>query len=161
MKNKIQKKNILALLLCVLMLFSDTVPSLYVVANSIDWSFADSDADRLSESDSEVVVTSIFPECTLTWTSFDDYLLEQATTAWDSPEHYVGYEVEFLPYWTSIECVSGFTGNENSVWVGLGSETVRSQNQINPDEFKMVIDGYHCDEATGYLWYKVKAAEGY
>ena len=161
MKNKMQKKNILALLLCVLMLFSETVPSLYVAAGSIDWSFADSDADQLSESDSEVVVTSIFPECTLTWTSFDDYLLEQATTAWDYPEHYVGYEVEFLPYWTSIECVSGFTGNENSVWVGLSSENVRSKNQINPDEFKMVIDSYHYDEATGYLWYKIKAAEGY
>ena len=156
------KKKILALFLSVQMLLSVMMPGFYVMADAAKLNDTDSvGEEQLSESDPEVVVTSIFPECTLEWTSFSDYLLNQATTAWNYPETYVGYEVEFLPYWTSIECTSGFTGNENHVWLGIKPGETKANTQIDPSEFKMVIDGYYFEEESQYLWYKVKAAEGY
>ena len=156
------KKKILALFLSVQMLLSVMTPSFYATADAAKLNDIDSAREeQLSVSDVEVTVTSIFPECTLEWTSFSDYLLNQATTAWNYPETYVGYEVEFFPYFTSIECTSGFTGNENHVWLSIKSSETKSNNQIDPSEFKMVIDGYYFEEESQCLWYKVKAAEGY
>ena len=156
------KKKILALFLSVQMLLSVMTPSFYATADAAKLNDTDSAREeQLSVSDVEVTVTSIFPECTLEWTSFSDYLLNQATTAWNYPETYVGYEVEFFPYWTSIECTSGFTGNESPVWLSIKSSETKSNNQIDPSEFKMVIDGYYFEEESQRLWYKVKAAEGY
>ena len=156
------KKRILALFLSVQMLLSVMTPTFYATADAAKLNDTDSAREeQLSVSDAEVTVTSIFPECTLEWTSFSDYLLNQATTAWNYPETYVGYEVEFFPYWTSIVCTSGFTGNENHVWLGIQSGETKSNTQIDPSEFKMVIDGYYFEEESQCLWYKVKAAEGY
>ena len=154
------KKKILALLLSVLMLLSVMTQSFYAMANVSKSKDANS-VEELSGSGPSVTVTSIFPECELTWTSFSDYLFNQATTAWNSPETYVGYEVEFLPYWQSAQCVSGFSGSATSAWLSIQLGETRSDNQIDPSEFKMVIDGYHFKEEDQTLWYKVKAAEGY
>ena len=157
------KKRILALFLSVHLLLSVMTPSFYATA---DW-FKSNEAgsieeeEELSVSGPSVTVTSIFPECELAWTSFSDYILKQATTAWNSPETYVGYEVEFLPYWDSAQCVSGFSGSETSAWPSLKSGETRTDTQIDPSEFKMVIDGYYFEEGSQCLWYKVKAAEGY
>ena len=154
------KKKILALLLSVIMLLSVMTQSFYAMANVPKSKDANS-VDELSDSSPSVTVTSIFPECELTWTSFSDYLFNQATTAWNSPETYVGYEVEFLPYWQSAQCVSGFSGSATSAWLSIQHGETRSDNQIDPSEFKMVIDGYHFEKESQTLWYKVKAAEGY
>ena len=154
------KKKILALLLSVLMLLSVMTQSFYAMANVSKSKDANS-VEELSGSGPSVTVTSIFPECELTWTSFSDYLFNQATTAWNSPETYVGYEVEFLPYWQSAQCVSGFSGSATSAWLSIQLGETRSDNQIDPSTFKMVIDGYHFKEEDQTLWYKVKAAEGY
>jgi hypothetical protein len=90
--------------------------------------------------------------------------MNQAKTAWNSPEYYVGYEVEFMPYWQTIWCTSGFTGNEPRVDVSVVSSdanSISAGETINPSEFKMVIDGYHFREEDRTLWFKIKAAEGY
>lgn len=157
------KKKILALFLSVHLLLSVMTPSFYATADSAKLNDTNSveEEEELSVSGPSVTVTSIFPECTLEWTSFSDYIFKQASTAWNYPETYVGYEVEFFPYWTSIECVSGFTGNEKHVWLGIKPGETKSNTQIDPSEFKMVIDGYYFEEESQYLWYKVKAAEGY
>ena len=157
------KKKILALFLSVHLLLSVMTPSFYATADWFKSSNINSveEEEELSVSGPSVTVTSIFPECTLEWTSFSDYIFKQASTAWNYPETYVGYEVEFFPYWTSIECVSGFTGNEKHVWLGIKPGETKSNTQIDPSEFKMVIDGYYFEEESQYLWYKVKAAEGY
>ena len=160
------KKKILALFLSVQLLSSAMTPSLYAIADAVDLNHANSvevEEEQLSVSGDgvTVTVTSIFPDCELTWTSFSDYLLNQATIAWNSPASYVGYEVEFLPYWDSASCISDFEGNATSVWLSLKSGETKSNTQIDPSQFKMVIDGYHYEEETECLWYKVKAAEGY
>ncbi|MBO5931008.1 MAG: hypothetical protein J6Q70_02090, partial [Clostridia bacterium] len=159
------KKRILALFLSVHMLLSVMTPSFYASADWFKSNTAGSveEEEELSSSGGEVTVTttSIFPECELTWTSFSDYIFKQASTAWNSPETYVGYEVEFLPFWQSAECVSGFSGSATSAWPSLKSSEIKTNNQIDPSEFKMVIDGYYFKEEDQTLWYKVKAAEGY
>ena len=161
---KSMKKKILALFLSVQLLLSVVAPSFYATADEAklnDTDPVEAEEELLSDSDVEVTVTSIFPECNLTWTSFSDYLLNQATAAWESPEVYVGYEVEFLPYWDSVVCVSGFENNEIPRWISLKSGETRSDAQIDPSQFKLVIDGYYFEEETKYLWYKIKAADGY
>ena len=70
------KKKILALFLSVQMLLSVMTPSFYATADAAKLNDTDSAREeQLSVSDVEVTVTSIFPECTLEWTSFSDYLL--------------------------------------------------------------------------------------
>ena len=157
------KKKILALFLSVHMLLSVMTPSFYASADWFKSNTAGSveEEEELLVSGPSVTVTSIFPECTLEWTSFSDYIFKQASTAWNSPETYVGYEVEFLPFWQSAECVSGFSGSATSAWPSLKSSEIKTNNQIDPSEFKMVIDGYYFKEEDQTLWYKVKAAEGY
>jgi hypothetical protein len=125
------KKKILALFLSVQMLLSVMTPSFYATVDAAKLNDTNSvEEEQLSVSDVEVTSTSIFPECTLEWTSFSDYLLNQVTTAWNSPETYVGYDVEFLPYWDSASCISGFDGNETPVWLSLKSGETKSNNQI-------------------------------
>ena len=156
------KKKILALILSVQMLLSVITPSMFVMAETFNSNTEEQQSDATGGK--SVTTTSIFPECELKWTSYVDYLMNQAKTAWNSPEYYVGYEVEFMPYYTSIDCVSGFTGNDSRAYVSIVSSdanSIRADNTVDPSTFKMVIDGYHFEENNGVLWYKIKAAEGY
>lgn len=150
------KKRILALLLCVQMMLSYLSPA---APGILAW--AEDAGESAPENGSNVIVESIFPESQLTWKSFRDYLLDQARNAWNYPGMYVGYEVTFLSCWSSFVCRAGFEGNEQTSYVGLTDSADASNNAVNPNTIKMVIDGYHYDEETTELWYKVKAAEGY
>ena len=150
------KKRILALLLCVQMMLSYLSPAAPGILAR-----AEEAGESAPENGSNVTVESIFPESQLTWKSFRDYLLDQARSAWNYPGMYVGYEVTFLSCWSSFVCRAGFEGNEQTSYVGLTDSADASSNAVNPNEIKMVIDGYHYDEETTELWYKVKAAEGY
>ena len=156
------KKKILALILSVQMLLSVITPSMFVMAETFNSNTEEQQSDATGGK--SVTTTSIFPECELKWISYVDYLMNQAKTAWNAPGYYVGYEVEFMPYYTSIECVSGFTGNDSKAFVSVVSsdaDSIRAGNTVDPSTFKMVIDGYHFEENNGALWYKIKAAEGY
>ena len=156
------KKKILALILSVQMLLSVITPSMFVMAETFNSNTEEQQSDATGGK--SVTTTSIFPECELKWTSYVDYLMNQAKTAWNAPGYYVGYEVEFMPYWQTISCTSGFTGNEPTVGVSVVSSDANSISvgyTVDPSTFKMVIDGYHFEENNGALWYKIKAAEGY
>ena len=152
------KKRILALLLCVQMMLSNLsplAPSITARAEQMQQN------ETQSDSGSNVTVESIFPESQLTWKSMRDYLLDQARNAWNYPEMYVGYEVIFMPCWQSIWCRSGVLGNEQTVYASLTDDPTATGNVVDPNGIKLVIEDFYYEESTKYLWYKVKAAEGY
>lgn len=154
------KRKLFAILICLQIILSAFVPIFTTVAaNEGDASTSDTGTDATPTSS----VTSIFPDSTLTWASYRDYLLYQATNAWNTPEMYVGYEIQFLSCWDSTPIRSGFDADsvENYALLAFGEEQLLVDNVIIVDQVKLVIDGYHYDEDTKDLWYKVKAAEGY
>lgn len=154
------KRKLFAILICLQIILSAFVPIFTTVAaNEGDASTSDTGTDTTPTSS----VTSIFPDSKLTWVSYRDYLLSQATNAWNTPEMYVGYEIQFLSCWDSTPIRSGFDADsvENYALLDFGEEQLLADNVIIVDQVKLVIDGYHYDEDTKDLWYKVKAQEGY
>lgn len=154
------KRKLFAILICLQIILSAFVPIFTTVAaNEGDASTSDTGTDATPTSS----VTSIFPDSKLTWVSYRDYLLSQATNAWNTPEMYVGYEIQFLSCWDSTPIRSGFDADsvENYALLDFGEEQLLVDNVIVVDQVKLVIDGYHYDEDTKDLWYKVKAQEGY
>lgn len=157
------KRKLFAILICLQIILSAFVPIFTTVAaNEGDTSTSDT-GNTGTDATPTSTVTSIFPDSTLTWVSYRDYLLSQATNAWNTPEMYVGYEIQFLSCWDSTPIRSGFDADsvENYVLLAFGEEQLLADNVIMVDQIKLVIDGYHYDEDTKDLWYKVKAAEGY
>jgi len=153
------KRKLFAILICLQIILSAFVPIFTTVAaNEGDASTSDTDTDATPASS----VTSIFPDSKLTWVSYRDYLLSQATNAWNDPEMYVGYEIQFLSCWDSTLIRSGFDADsvENYALLAFEEEQLLADNVIIVDQVKLVIDGYHYDEDTKDLWYKVKAQEG-
>ena len=155
------KRKLLALLICLQIILSAFVPIFTTVA-ATEGDTGSSDTGSGTTVTSSV--TSIFPDSKLTWLSYSDYLLDQATNAWNDPEMYVGYEVQFLDCYTSAELRNGFGAGSSSIfpslYFGVEGET-RGVNTIDLTTVKLVVDDYYYDEDTKCLWYKVKAADGY
>lgn len=145
--------------LCVNMLFSALAPLVYCIGTGEDDIKIASGENVAAQSSS--TEKSIFPESKLEWKSYRDYLLDQARNAWNHPELYIGYEVGFIPYWESILCISGFEDDSTDVFVYLDWDRLDSAQSIDPYDTKLVIEDYYYEEESEYLWYKVKAAEGY
>lgn len=156
------RKKLLSLLLCFQIIFSAISPIFSMAVGSEDPEAPGSSGnDTAQTSPTDSVVQSIFPESELVWKSFRDYLLDQARTAWNYPESYVGYEVMLLPCWSSLLCRSGFDNNEEAIEVEINNAGIMQIDTIDLEQTKLVIDAYHYDENEDALWYKVKAAEGY
>ncbi len=151
------KRKLIALLITLQVFLSAFVP----IFPSLTTSATEGDSSTTTVQ-TESTTTSIFPDSKLTWVSYRDYLLQQATNAWNDPEMYVGYEIQFLSCWDSTPIRSGFDADsvENYVLLAFGEEQLLADNVIIVDQAKLVIDGYHYDEDTKDLWYKVKAQEG-
>ncbi len=156
------KRKLFALLICVQIILSAFVPIFTTVAANEGDATGGASQGTTPDTTPTSSVTSIFPDSKLTWVSYRDYLLQQATNAWNTPEMYVGYEIQFLSCWDSTPIRSGFDQDsvENYALFAFGEEQLLADNVIIVDQVKLVIDGYHYDEETKDLWYKVKAAEG-
>ena len=155
------KRKLLALLICLQIILSAFVPIFTTVA-ATEGDTGSSDTGSGTTVTSSV--TSIFPDSKLTWLSYSDYLLDQATNAWNDPKMYVGYEVQFLDCYTSAELRNGFGAGSSSIFPSLYfgvEEETRDVNTIDLTTVKLVVDDYYYDEDTEWLWYKVKAADGY
>ena len=155
------KRKLFAILICLQIILSAFVPIFTTVA-ATEGDTGSSDTGSGTTVTSSV--TSIFPDSKLTWLSYSDYLLDQATNAWNDHKMYVGYEVQFLDCYTSAELRNGFGAGSSSIfpslYFGVEGET-RGVNTIDLTTVKLVVDDYYYDEDTDWLWYKVKAAVGY
>lgn len=149
------KNKILATIICFTVVLS-MVSSLFFILGGSEYSSVE------AESDPVITERSIFPESTLAWQSYNDYLYAQAEAAMTLPEVYKGYEVKFMPNWASIFCRAGFGEDDTIEYIGLYSleeEGVEVPGSINTDGLRLVVVDHHFDDNND-LWYKVEAAEG-
>lgn len=149
------KKKLISLFICIQMILS-VVPPCFTISAGSEPSTIPAPVDTVEPG---VTVQSIFPKTQLTWKSYREHLKEQAIAAYENPERYIGYEASFLPCWQSVYCIAGFENGEKIVFASIAS-TTKDYLTIDPN-IKLVIEDYHFEEETQYLWYKVKAAEGY
>ena len=149
-------KKIIAVLLCFTILFTSNSPLLLIVGST-------EGAEPVVETGEPMITeSSIFPESTLEWQSYEDYFYAQADAAMKNPALYVGCEVSFFPSWDSIFCRSGFEAGDTEKYVGLDYESAviaEGSNKINVNGLRLVITGYHVDDSKN-LWYKVAAPAG-
>ena len=131
------KRKLLALLICSQIILSAFVPIFTTVA-ATEGDTGSSDTGSGTTVTSSV--TSIFPDSKLTWLSYSDYLLDQATNAWNDPKMYVGYEVQFLDCYTSAELRNGFGAGSSSIFPSLYfgvEEETRGVNTIDLTTVKL------------------------
>ncbi|MBR2915139.1 MAG: InlB B-repeat-containing protein [Clostridia bacterium] len=149
------KKKLISLFICIQMILS-VVPPCFTITAGSEPSTIPAPVDTVAPG---VTVQSIFPESQLAWKSYRDYLKEQALSAYENPEQYIGYEAGFISFWNSIFCKSGFENGEPVEYVGIANGY--TDDYSVPYDTIFIIDDYYFDTDTGELWYKVKAAEGY
>ena len=157
------RKKLIAILLCMQLVISIVKPAFPMAAASAqDGETTSSESVNNENNGTETITTSLFPECALKWMSYKDYLKQQVNNAKENPAVYVGYEVSFLVAGISTLVASGFENGDitQGVLITDGETQARTENHVSVD-LKLVIDDYYYDENTKYLWYKVKAAEGY
>lgn len=147
------KKKILATIICLAMLLT-VASSLFLIIGG-----AEGNVPSPYENIPAVTERSIFPDSTLSWQSFKDYIYAQAVTAMERPEAYIGYEACFMPGWESIFCRAGFSQSDSVKYVGICYEESDVPNLINVDGLRVVIVDYKFDSSNN-LWYKVEAPEG-
>lgn len=152
----IMKRKLLTVILCSVVILA-IASSLFLIVGGIE-------GDANSPEDLPFITErSIFPDSTLAWQSYTDYIVAQGKTAYENPQTYVGYEVAFLPCWDSLFCRAGFGAGYTENYVRLYSEMEGDEplfNGVNVDDLRLVITDYHVDENKD-LWYKIAAPEGY
>lgn len=149
------KKKLISLFICIQMILS-VVPPCFTISAGSEPSAIPAPVDTVAPG---VTVQSIFPKTQLTWKSYREHLKEQALSAYENPEQYIGYEAGFISFWNSIFCKSGFENGEPVEYVGIANGY--TDDYSVPYDMIFIIDDYYFDTDTGELWYKVKAAEGY
>ncbi len=149
------KKKLISLFICFQMILS-VVPPCFTITVGSEPSTIPAPVDTVAPG---VTVQSIFPESQLAWKPYRDYLKDQALSAYENPEQYIGYEAGFISFWNSIFCKSGFENGEPVEYVGIANGY--TDDYSVPYDTIFIIDDYYFDTDTGELWYKVKAAEGY
>ncbi|MBR6506763.1 MAG: hypothetical protein IKT37_04085 [Clostridia bacterium] len=149
------KKKLISLFICIQMILS-VVPPCFTISAGSEPSTIPAPVDTVAPG---VTVQSIFPESQLAWKSYRDYLKEQALSAYENPEQYIGYEAGFISSWQSANCRAEFESDVADVFISISDEST-DYKFVDPD-IKFIIDDYYFDESTSYLWYKVKAAEGH
>lgn len=149
------KKKLISLFICFQMILS-VVPPCFTITVGSEPSAIPAPVDTVAPG---VTVQSIFPESQLAWKPYREHLKEQASSAYENPEQYIGYEAGFISFWNSIFCKSGFENGEPIEYVGIANGY--TDDYSVPYDTIFIIDDYYFDTDTGELWYKVKAAEGY
>ena len=120
------KKKILAAIICFTVVLS-VVSSLFLIVGGSEGSGEE------AESYPATTESSIFPDSTLSWQSYNDYLVEQGETAMEDPKEYVGREASFMPSWDSMYCTAGFGAGQSYKYVNIHSTNPDDPNGINSD----------------------------
>jgi hypothetical protein len=155
------KRKLLALLISLQIILSAFVPIFTTVAATEGDATGGASQGTTPDTPTSSV-TSIFPDSKLTWMSYRDYLLQQATNAWNTPEMYIGYEIQFSTRWQTIFLKSSNSNTtESTASVNFGDTQSFAGNTIVANQTKLIIDDYYYNEQTTEIWYKVKAADGY
>ncbi len=103
------------------------------------------------------------------WTSYNDYLADEAQAIWNYPEYYIGATAEFNIEWVSSFIVTAgeMAADDEYEYTDFPSATAEDFLTDDGKSIRVVITDYFFaghDEETGEdfdLWLKVEAAEGY
>lgn len=149
------KKKLLATVICFSIILS-AASSLFLIVGGTE---QNEPSPQVGEESPIYSERSIFPDVTLAWQSYTDYVCAQATAAMENPEAYIGFEASFTPCWESMFCRAGFGPSDSNVYVGLCYEESDDPNLINVNGLRFNITDYQVD-SNNDLWYKIEAREG-